>query len=253
MVFKNATLKALLLGLACTLSPSISAAQQPEQKKPYFFWDLHNVVFKSNRDLRNIASIWWNFDRKQELVFNLSRALCTELLTMYRNSKNTQDLKSDATGEAYMAIAERHGNLAFAAFILKIANAQKVIPGTADIILQLHKKGIKQYIGSNIGTSVLQDLKQSAEWQKYFSDQTIFDFDGSVTVDYRSADPIQKPDSRFYQAFLNKNNLDAQDGYFVDDKKVNVDGANEVGLNGVIFETPDQLKAELRNRGFELE
>ena len=46
---------------------------------------------------------------------------------------------------------------------------------------------------------------------------------------------LLKPDSEFYRCLLEKYHLKAEECIFVDDLKVNADGASQVGIHGIQF------------------
>ena len=58
---------------------------------------------------------------------------------------------SEATAEVFMAIAARHQNDALAELIATLANTQRIIPETAAIIQELHRRGYRQHIGYEYG------------------------------------------------------------------------------------------------------
>jgi 2-haloacid dehalogenase len=59
-----------------------------------------------------------------------------------------------------------------------------------------------------------------------------------------------KPEPGIYRVLLDRYRLEAADCVFVDDSLVNVDGARAVGMHGLHFRDPVQLRAELRALGF---
>ena len=54
-----------------------------------------------------------------------------------------------------------------------------------------------------------------------------------------------KPAPEIYQALLSKYQLKADECVFFDDRKVNVEGANAVGIHGIVFENLAQAKEAL--------
>lgn len=59
---------------------------------------------------------------------------------------------------------------------------------------------------------------------------------------------IIKPDPAIYRLLLDRNGLAAGDCLFIDDRAANIAGAKAVGMDGVLFTTPEALEAELRAR-----
>lgn len=60
---------------------------------------------------------------------------------------------------------------------------------------------------------------------------------------------LRKPDPRIYRLALRRLQLAPEQSLFVDDKPRNVEGARAVGMEGIVFASPAQLREELRARG----
>lgn len=56
---------------------------------------------------------------------------------------------------------------------------------------------------------------------------------------------LTKPDPAFFQLFLNRFGLAAEDCYFVDDTAVNVEVANSLGFSGIIFDSQESVDSQL--------
>jgi 2-haloacid dehalogenase len=54
-----------------------------------------------------------------------------------------------------------------------------------------------------------------------------------------------KPDARIYRHLLDTHGLDAEDCVFIDDSPANVAGARNVGITGLHFQSPQQLRQDL--------
>ncbi|MEC8342422.1 MAG: HAD-IA family hydrolase [SAR324 cluster bacterium] len=50
-----------------------------------------------------------------------------------------------------------------------------------------------------------------------------------------------------YLHLLNSFNLQAEETVFIDDRQDNIEAAEKLGINGIRFTSPGQLKEELRN------
>lgn len=54
-----------------------------------------------------------------------------------------------------------------------------------------------------------------------------------------------KPNPEFYQLLLNRYDLQASESIFIDDRQVNVDGANRMGICGILFRGSLDLRQQL--------
>ena len=63
---------------------------------------------------------------------------------------------------------------------------------------------------------------------------------------------IKKPEKGIYEITLNRLSVRPREAIFIDDKEENIKGAEEVGINMILFESPAQLKKELFNFSIEI-
>jgi 2-haloacid dehalogenase len=59
----------------------------------------------------------------------------------------------------------------------------------------------------------------------------------------------RKPFPEFYQILLDRYQVDPSKAIFIDDSQRNIVGAQAVGIHGIHFQSPDQLKQELISLG----
>jgi epoxide hydrolase-like predicted phosphatase len=60
---------------------------------------------------------------------------------------------------------------------------------------------------------------------------------------------IEKPDPKAYEFLLAKLKLPAKEILFIDDRPENVEAAKKIGIDAILFESPEQLRKELLKRG----
>lgn len=65
------------------------------------------------------------------------------------------------------------------------------------------------------------------------------------TVVFSCKERVCKPDKEIYEIMLRRLDVRSHEAVFVDDKEENVHGAQDVGLHGIIFVSPEQVKKEL--------
>lgn len=104
---------------------------------------------------------------------------------------------------------------------------------TAEYLKELKSRGFKIYILSNLSKESY-DYNSKYEFFKYT--------DGGV---YSYEVKKIKPDPEIYTELLKKYNLIPEETIFIDDVKENIDAANKLKINGVIFENLDQVKKEV--------
>jgi 2-haloacid dehalogenase len=61
------------------------------------------------------------------------------------------------------------------------------------------------------------------------------------------AEKIKKPDARLYRILLDRFGLEAGECVFIDDNPANTAAAEALGIRGIVFQNPEQLRKELDN------
>ena len=112
------------------------------------------------------------------------------------------------------------------------------VPGTADLISELHAAGVPQ-LGL---TNWSHELYPAAP--RLFP---VLDLLDDVVVS--GTEKLAKPDPAIYEIAVARAGLPAADLVLVDDKAANVAAAIEFGLDGIVFTGADDLRVALRERG----
>lgn len=60
---------------------------------------------------------------------------------------------------------------------------------------------------------------------------------------------IRKPDPKAYKILLDQFDLPSADIVFIDDKPENIKAAKKLGIDAILFESTDQIRQELNQRG----
>jgi 2-haloacid dehalogenase len=71
-------------------------------------------------------------------------------------------------------------------------------------------------------------------------------FEGIVVSGHEKT---RKPFPEFYQILLNRYKINPSESIFIDDVPRNIHGAQAVGISGIHFQSPEQLKVELQKLG----
>lgn len=107
------------------------------------------------------------------------------------------------------------------------------VPGMYEYMKSLKARGYRLYGLSNWSTTVKRII------EKY----EIFKLlEGSV-ISYELK--ITKPDAAIYQTLLERYDLKAEECVFADDKAENIEGAESVGMKGILFKNKEQYECEL--------
>lgn len=113
------------------------------------------------------------------------------------------------------------------------------IPGTVDILSDLRACGVALYALSNWSSETFPLALQRFEFLQWFKGIMLSGEVGLV-----------KPDARLYHLFLKTFAIDPATAIYIDDLEPNVETATGLGMRGILFTDPRQLRAELGRSGF---
>jgi putative hydrolase of the HAD superfamily len=102
----------------------------------------------------------------------------------------------------------------------------------------LKAAGIRTAILSNMGDSVLEKIKRDFQW--------IDDFDVLV---WSFQLHMAKPDAAIYKHALKELGTRPEETMFIDDKRVNIEAAQALGMQAFEFTTVSQLRSDLERAG----
>jgi putative hydrolase of the HAD superfamily len=107
---------------------------------------------------------------------------------------------------------------------------------------KLKSHGVRTAILSNMGDSVLENIKREFRW--------IDDFDVLV---WSFQLHLAKPDPAIYRHVLKELGMRPEETLFLDDKRINVEAAQALGMKALEFTTVDRLRDDLIAAGFDSE
>lgn len=122
--------------------------------------------------------------------------------------------------------------------ILSKNNLKYMLPPKQEMIeyyKTLKQKEYKIYLCSNITQDTYNYIKDSFE--------IIQVADGGV---FSCFENISKPNVEIYQKLIEKYNLDIEKSILIDDTKRNIISANDIGLNGILFNNIEDIKKILK-------
>ena len=108
------------------------------------------------------------------------------------------------------------------------------IEGSVAILKELKEKNYKLYALTN----------WSAELFKRTYDDYAFLhwFDGIVMS---GEEKVNKPHEKIYQVLLDRYQIEPSKAIFIDDREKNIATAEKLGITGIIFESPEQLRQKI--------
>lgn len=112
------------------------------------------------------------------------------------------------------------------------------IAGSVALLERLDEAGVPLYAITNFSREKWTIAQKLYPFLARFRDIVVSAHEGVI-----------KPDAAIYEILLKRNALEAQDCLFIDDSPANVEGAKAVGLNAVLFVSPDRLQSDLRAYG----
>lgn len=104
---------------------------------------------------------------------------------------------------------------------------------------QLHAAGVKTAILSNMPLDLAEYVRKNFRWLDQFAFKTL-------SAEVRSI----KPEPAIYEHTLRGLGVVANQALFIDDRERNIKAARKLGIRGILYESPAQLRVELMKMGF---
>jgi 2-haloacid dehalogenase len=112
------------------------------------------------------------------------------------------------------------------------------IRGTVAILKRLAEAGVPLYAITNYSSEKFVETVERFPFFALFRDIVV-----------SGDEKLLKPEAAIFRMCLDRNGLKAQDCVFIDDVARNIDGARAVGIDAILFESPEQLERDLQARG----
>ena len=106
--------------------------------------------------------------------------------------------------------------------------------------LELKQRGLLTAILSNMGDNVLANMERTFDWLPRF-DVLVWSYQLRMA----------KPDPAIYRHVLSKLGTEPEETLFLDDRPVNVQAAQALGMKAIQFSTVEQLREELVAAGLD--
>jgi len=119
-----------------------------------------------------------------------------------------------------------------------IASLRGEVPGSVEILRELHAHQVPMWGLTNWSADLYPLAPETYEFLDLLEDVVVSGVEG-----------VAKPEGRIFEIVAERSGQPLDRLVFVDDKPVNVQGALEMGMDGIVFTDADQLRAALRERG----
>ena len=118
----------------------------------------------------------------------------------------------------------------------------EMIPGaieeTVDILRELKRAGVPLYAVTNWSAETFPSAQNRFDF--------LAEFDGIVVS---GEEGVIKPDPRIFRILLDRYDIPAHAAVFIDDNPANAEAATNLGIHGIHFRSPHQLRRELVELG----
>ena len=119
-----------------------------------------------------------------------------------------------------------------------IKETQDLVDGTAGLLGRLHDAGYSAYALTDNVREIVHYLRERYDFWSLFSGAIVSAEVGCL-----------KPHPEIFEHLLTKYDLQANQTVFIDDVLQNVQGAENVGLTGILFTDADSCESRLRELG----
>jgi 2-haloacid dehalogenase len=112
------------------------------------------------------------------------------------------------------------------------------IDGAVDVLASLKARGVPLYALSNWSAETFPPQRQRFGFLSWFDDIVV-----------SGIERVIKPDPRIFRILLERNGIEPQTAVYIDDVARNAAAAASLGIHGIHFRSPDQLRQELALAG----
>jgi putative hydrolase of the HAD superfamily len=149
--------------------------------------------------------------------------------------------KGGTQSDFWIAYAKSHDKSLPPGWFEQLYEAQlkavKEIPGMTDLVKNLQKQGFQTALLSNVKEHHAKVKRQLGYYDLFYP----------VLLSYEVG--ANKPDPKIFEILLERLNKRADQILFIDNKLINVEGAQAMGIDSIFFTSKDQLIDALKERG----
>jgi 2-haloacid dehalogenase len=108
------------------------------------------------------------------------------------------------------------------------------IDGTVDVLAELKARSVPIYAITNWSAETFPPQRQRFPFLSWFDGIVVSGFEGVI-----------KPDPRIFRILCERHGVSPESAVFIDDVAANAAAASALGIHGIHFRSPDQLRREL--------
>jgi 2-haloacid dehalogenase len=108
------------------------------------------------------------------------------------------------------------------------------IDGTVAVLAELKQRDVPIYAITNWSAETFPPMRERFAFLDWFDDIVV-----------SGAEGVMKPDPRIFRILLQRQRIEPQSAVFIDDVAANAAAAGALGIHGIHFRSPDQLRGEL--------
>jgi len=112
------------------------------------------------------------------------------------------------------------------------------IDGAVEVLAELKERNVPLYVLSNWSAETFPRQRERFEFLSWFDGIVISGLEGVI-----------KPDARIFRILLERYDVTPESAVFIDDVAANADAASELGIHGIHFRSPEQLRRDLAQVG----
>jgi epoxide hydrolase-like predicted phosphatase len=209
--------------------------RKPPAPKPHHKY--RNVIF-------DLGGVLVRFDPKKliEQTFRHRSETPWYLLEALRSKEFIElDRQSLPPEQIYDLLKPRYPHATFKEDFFNLFNAIVAdldpLPEGVKIFDTVRQRGFKTYILSNLCELTHNRIKDH---------DFLKSFDGGI---FSYQVKLVKPEPEIYKTLLTRYALDADECIFIDDLEVNIQGAKNVGIDGIVCKDHDYVVEELKKHG----
>ena len=170
----------------------------------------------------------------------IKRILKASILSPYWGKFERAELTEEAILKAFASLAPEIEDELYKAYS-NVEGMLVIRDFAIPLVKKLKEAGLNVYYLSNYSKKAYDECGDSLAFMEYIDGGMLSFMVGKT-----------KPDFEMYKLFLNEYDLKPEECIFVDDTEENVVAARELGFNGIVFKTYDDMIKSLREFKIEI-